>query len=59
MGRSFLAVGTKADRLSGNERTKAVTRLKQGLGLTDMLLCSAKTGTGIKELWAQILSRAA
>ena len=57
MGRSFLAVGTKADRLSGNERAKAVVRLKQGLGLTDMLLCSAKTGAGLKELWAQILSR--
>jgi GTP-binding protein len=58
MGRSLLVVGTKADRLSGNERTKAVTRLKQGLGLSDLLLCSAKTGSGIKELWTQVLSRA-
>src|ERR1700685_4523410 len=58
MGRNFLAIGTKADRLSGNERAKAVARLKQGLGLTDLLLCSAKTGSGLKELWTQILSRA-
>jgi GTP-binding protein len=58
MGRSFLAVGTKADRLSGNERAKAVTRLKHGLGLSDLQLCSAKTGSGLKELWARILSRA-
>ena len=56
MGRSFLVVGTKADRLSGNERTKALARLKQGLGLSEILLCSTKTGYGIKELWAQILS---
>jgi GTP-binding protein len=58
MGRSFLTVGTKADRLSGNERTKALTRLKQGLELDQILLCSTKTGFGIKDLWAQILSRA-
>ncbi len=57
MGRSFLCVGTKADRLSGNERVKAKLRLQQGLELEDLLLCSTKTGFGIKELWAQILER--
>ena len=56
-GRSFLCVGTKADRLSGNERVKAKLRLQQGLELEDLLLCSTKTGYGIKELWAQILER--
>ena len=58
MGRGFLVVGTKADRLSGNERTKALTRLREGLGLSEILLCSSKTGFGIKELWTQILARA-
>jgi GTP-binding protein len=58
MGREFLVVGTKADRLSGNERTKALTRLREGLGLSEILLCSSKTGFGIKELWTQILGRA-
>ena len=58
MGRSFLVVGTKADKLSGNEKPKAVARLKEGLGLSEILLCSSKTGYGTKELWAQILSRA-
>jgi GTP-binding protein len=58
MGRSFLVVGTKADRLSGNERTKALSRLKEGLELSEILLCSSKTGYGIKDLWTQILSRA-
>jgi GTP-binding protein len=54
--RAFLVVGTKADRLSGNERNKALARLKQGLGLNELLLCSAKTGLGMKELWAKLLS---
>ena len=58
MGRSFLVVGTKADRLSGNERTKALARLRDGLGLSEILLCSCKTGFGMKDLWTQILSRA-
>jgi GTP-binding protein len=57
MGRSLLVVGTKADRLSGNERTKALVRLKEGLELSEILLCSSKTGAGVKELWAQILDR--
>ncbi len=58
MGRSFLVVGTKADRLSGNERAKAVTRLRDGLGLSEIVLCSSKTGFGVKELWGRILARA-
>ena len=58
MGRNFIVVGTKADKLSGNERPKAVARLKEGLELTDLLLCSTKTGNGVKDLWTQILSRA-
>lgn len=56
MGRDFLVVGTKADRLSGNERSKAISRLKQGLELDELLLCSAKTGLGMKELWNRILA---
>ena len=58
MGRNFLVIGTKADKLSGNERTKAVARLKEGLELRELLLCSTKTGSGVKDLWTQILSRA-
>jgi GTP-binding protein len=58
MGREFLVVGTKADRLSGNEKTKALVRLREGLGLSEILLCSSKTGLGMKELWTQILGRA-
>jgi GTP-binding protein len=56
MGRPYLIVGTKADRLSGNGRAKALQTLKQGLGQGEILLLSSKTGAGIKELWAKILA---
>jgi GTP-binding protein len=58
MGREFLVVGTKADRLSGNARTKAVKTLRDGLEIDEILLCSAKTGLGLKELWARVLGLA-
>ena len=53
-GRSFIVVATKADKLSGNGRTRAQTALKKGLHTENVLLCSAKTTTGLKELWAEI-----
>jgi GTP-binding protein len=53
-GRPFVVVATKIDRLSGNERTRNLAALKKGLELDEILPVSAKTGWGIKELWAQI-----
>jgi GTP-binding protein len=53
-GREFVVVATKVDRLSGNERTRNLVALKKGLELDDVLPVSAKTGYGIKELWARI-----
>ncbi len=53
-GRPFLVVGTKADRLSGNERTRSAIALKRELGIDNLLLCSAKTDLGLKELWARL-----
>ncbi len=53
-GRSFVVVATKADRLSGNGRAKAQATLREGLATESLLLCSAKTGAGLKELWAEI-----
>jgi GTP-binding protein len=58
-GRRFLVVGTKADRLSGNARTKAQNSLKTGLQAADFLLCSAETGAGLGELWTAIREAAA
>ncbi len=53
-GRRFLAVATKVDRLSGNERARNLAALKKGLALDEILPVSAKTGYGLKELWARI-----
>lgn len=53
-GRSYLVVGTKADKLSGNERVKAQNSLRKGLEVDNLLLCSAKTGAGLSELWTAL-----
>ena len=53
-GREFAVVATKIDRLSGNERTRNLLALKKGLELDEVFPVSAKTGYGIKELWARI-----
>ena len=53
-GRDFAVVATKIDRLSGNARTRNLLALKQGLELDEVLPVSAKTGYGVKELWARI-----
>jgi GTP-binding protein len=54
VGREFVVVATKADRLSGNQRARNLAALKTALGLDDILPVSAKTGHGIKELWARL-----
>jgi GTP-binding protein len=53
-GRDFAVVATKVDRLSGNERTRNLLALKRGLELEQVLPISAKTASGVKELWARI-----
>jgi GTP-binding protein len=54
VGREFVVVATKIDRLSGNERTRNLAALKRGLEVEEILPVSAKTGYGIKELWVRI-----
>jgi GTP-binding protein len=54
VGREFVVVATKVDRLSGNERTRNLAALRKGLGVEEILPISAKTGAGIKELWGRI-----
>ena len=53
-GRNLIVVATKADKLSGNGRGKAHATLKRGLEVDNVLLCSAKTSAGIKDVWAAI-----
>ncbi|HEY6488187.1 MAG: ribosome biogenesis GTP-binding protein YihA/YsxC [Terracidiphilus sp.] len=57
--RPFAVVATKADRLSGNERTRNLLALKKGLELDDVLAVSAKTKYGIGDLWKRIEAAAA
>lgn len=52
--REFVVVATKVDRLSGNQRTRNLNALRKGLEVEDILPVSAKTGAGLKELWARI-----
>ncbi|MGB8261448.1 MAG: ribosome biogenesis GTP-binding protein YihA/YsxC [Terracidiphilus sp.] len=53
-GRDFAVVATKSDRLSGNERTRNLAALRKGLEVEAILAVSAKTGAGLKELWARM-----
>lgn len=53
-GRNYLVVATKCDRLSNNQKTKSEQALKRGLNVDNLLLCSSKTGYGMKELWTAI-----
>jgi GTP-binding protein len=55
-GRNLIVLATKSDRLSGNGRTKAQAALRDGLQVEKVMLCSAKTGTGLKDVWAAIQS---
>ncbi|MDE3199402.1 MAG: YihA family ribosome biogenesis GTP-binding protein [Acidobacteriota bacterium] len=54
VGRPFAVVATKVDRLSGNERTRNMAALKRAFSLDTIVPVSAKTGSGIKELWSRI-----
>jgi GTP-binding protein len=54
VGREFVVVATKIDRMSGNERTRNLATLKRALDVEEILPVSAKTGYGLKELRARI-----
>jgi GTP-binding protein len=54
IGRQRIVVATKADKLSGNQRTVAVKALREALGVEDIVVCSAKDGRGISALWSAI-----
>ena len=59
VGRSFVVVGTKSDRLSSNNLFKSIAALKRELGVDEVIACSAKTGKqdrGMKALWTRILA---
>jgi GTP-binding protein len=55
MRRPHVVVGTKADRLGGNQLTKSLAALRKAHGEEMILPVSSKTDAGIKALWAEIL----
>jgi GTP-binding protein len=54
IGRRFLIVATKSDRLSGNDLRNALRVLEEKYPAAQIVPFSAKTGTGRDELWKQI-----
>jgi GTP-binding protein len=54
IGRRFLILGTKSDRLSGNQLRNALQTLAQEFPKAKVLPFSARTGAGRDELWREI-----
>lgn len=55
MQRPYLVVGTKSDRLGGNQLTRSLAALKSAHGVDRVLPVSSKTPGGVKSLWPEIL----
>jgi GTP-binding protein len=53
-GRPFLIVGTKSDRLSGNQLHNSLQTLARDFPQTRILPFSAKSSAGREELWKEI-----
>src|SRR5258708_1780210 len=58
VGRDFLAVATKSDRIPTTRRRSTLGALEKEHGVEGLLAYSVKTGTGREELWRQIWKRA-
>jgi len=54
MGRQWLIVATKADRLSNNTLAKSITALKRFHEVDEVLPVSTKTQAGISSLWQRL-----
>ena len=54
IGKPYLVVGTKADRVSKNVLAKNVAALKKAHEVEEVLPVSAEKGTGLKELWGRL-----
>ncbi|HEX8813958.1 MAG TPA: ribosome biogenesis GTP-binding protein YihA/YsxC [Terriglobales bacterium] len=52
--RPFAIVGTKADKLSGNELKRSLDRFAEQYPQATIVPFSAKSGTGQEQLWQQI-----
>lgn len=57
-GRPFAMIATKSDRLSGNQLASSAKTLSRAFGVPQLLLYSAKTGSGRDQLWQEIRAAA-
>jgi GTP-binding protein len=55
MQRPHLVVGTKSDKLGGNQLAKSLAALKKAHGEERILPVSSKTEGGVKALWPEIM----
>lgn len=55
----FLVVATKSDKLSNNEKSAQLRVLSNSFGGQSVVMSSATTGTGCKELWRHVLQATA
>ena len=55
MQRPLLVVGTKADRLGGNQLRNSLVTLQRELQVEKVLPVASKSGKGIPELWNEIV----
>ncbi len=58
VGRGFLIVGTKSDRVSNNQLRNALEKFKKAFQTDRILAYSSKTGAGKEELWRELRSAA-
>ena len=56
--REFVVVGTKSDRVSGNTLRANTQAICRELAIERLLPFSAKTGTGVEDLWRDIRAAA-
>jgi GTP-binding protein len=55
MQRPHIVVGTKSDRLGGNQLAKSLAALKKAHGEERILAVSSKGENGVKALWPEIM----
>ncbi len=54
-----LVVATKADKLSNNQRSAQSRIISDSFGGQSIVMCSAETGIGCKEIWKRVLQATA
>ena len=54
VGRAYMVVATKADRLSGNALGKSLAALRRAHSVDEIVPVSAKTDAGLKTVWSRV-----